>query len=90
MNSNNTIVGNYYRTSTDQLRKVIDIEIDEKKRTRVVYLVKSARIPGKPFGPQGTKANRKIKTNFEKDCPMPLSDQEVEDLRQQGILLIGE
>lgn len=90
MNANNTIIGNYYKNSTDQLFKVIDLEIDAERRTRVVYLVKSARIQGKPFGPQGTKANRKIKTNFDKECPIPLSDQEVTDLRQQRILLINE
>jgi hypothetical protein len=90
MDKDNTIVGNYYKTTTNQLYKVIGLEIDAEKRTRVVYLVKSSNIQGKPFGPQGTKASRKLKKNFDKKCPMPLSAQEVVDLRQQGILLENE
>jgi len=83
-------IGCYYVTSTDQLRKVVEIKPDSKGRSRVIYLVKSMKIENKAFGHQGTKYNPILLDNFAKFCLRKLTKQEVDDLRKKGILLAGE
>lgn len=82
--------GDYYLTPFDQLRKVTGIEIDNKGRMRVLYVVKSINILNTPFGFQGTKANHSLLMNFAKKCDKKLSSSEIQSLRDGDILLDGE
>ncbi|EJL6980300.1 hypothetical protein NMT45_003590 [Vibrio cholerae] len=85
-------VGNYYYAGDDcnQLRKVIEIKQDTQNRNLIVYVSKSANIPGCSFAPAATLANPALESTFAKACCKELSASEIQTLRQNNIILPNE
>lgn len=80
----------YFVTPTDQLRKVTDLTQDDQGKTRVHYLSKSGKIVGRKFWSAATASNPASLENFAHACSKKLSEDEVANLREKGILLSGE
>jgi len=83
------IVGGYYYANK-QLRKIQSIGLDDKGRTRVKYLSKSALIPKRSFARAATNANPPLLATFLSACSACLDSAEIQRLRNEGILLNGE
>ena len=79
--------GAFFVTATEQLRKVTQIETHAQSRTRVHYLSKSAKKPGREFDFGHTKANPPLMESFILDCDHLLSAAEISQLRQANIIL---
>ncbi|ATG89899.1 hypothetical protein [Methylomonas koyamae] len=80
----------FFVTSTNQLRKVTQLEIDDQQRTRVHYLSKSAGIAGREFNFGHIIANPPFIDNFVADCDHLLSATEISQLRTSNIILPNE
>lgn len=83
------VVGAYFYAG-EQLRKVESIGIDDKGRTRIKYLSKSALIPRRKFAFAATAANPPLLETFVFACSECLDSAEIQKLRNEGILLKGE
>ena len=83
-------VGALYYAGNNQLRKVTDLFLDDKERTRVVYRSKSIQFEGRPFGPGPNKSNPPFISTFCRKCSKVLSDSEVAQLRLDNIILSDE
>lgn len=73
-----------------QLRKVIEITTDDQERTRVHYLSKSADIAKRPFDIIHSKSNPPLLKTFITRCHHLLSQAEIENFRQNNIILPNE
>ncbi|WP_157198120.1 hypothetical protein [Methylomonas sp. DH-1] len=80
----------FFVTSTNQLRKVTQLEIDDQQRTRVHYLSKSAGKAGREFNFGHKIANPPLIDNFVADCDHLLSATEISQLRTSNIILPNE
>lgn len=87
---NQVQVGAFFITTSDQLRKVTQIETDAQSRERVHYLSKSTNYPNREFNYGGTKANPQLMDNFIMDCDHLLNDEEILQLRRSNIILSNE
>ena len=87
---NEVQVGAFFVTTTEQLRKVTEIETDAQSRVRVHYLSKSAKIAGREFNFGHTKANPPLIESFISDCDHLLSAAEIAQLRKSNIILSNE
>ena len=76
-------VGRYYITATKQLRRIDKLTKDQKKRTRVHYSSKSARLINPGFWGAATKKNPALATTFARACEKRLTAAEVADLRRR-------
>jgi hypothetical protein len=83
-------VGAFFITSSEQLRKVTQIETDDQSRVRVHYLSKSAKIAGRQFNFVPTKANPPLIGSFISDCDHVLSEVDISQLRQSNVILSNE
>ena len=83
-------VGAFFITTSDQLRKVTQIEIDAQSRERVHYLSKSANIESREFNFGHTKACPPLMDNFISDCDHLLSAVEILQLRESNVILLTE
>lgn len=83
-------VGEYFTTSTEQLRKVTALDKDDQGRDRVHYLSKSAKIENRKFEFAHTIANPPLLDTFANDCDKHLNAAEVAALRESRIILADE
>ena len=89
-NPSDVIVGAYFRTETDQLRKITGVSTDDDGNVVVEYMSKSAKIPNRKFEFAATKANPATLETFLDGCGERLSDEEINQLRDDNILLADE
>lgn len=83
-------VGSLFITAGQQLRKVTRVFEDNKKRQRVNYQSKSARLEKRKLDFAGTQANPALMTTFCNACDHKLSKAEITDLLEKGILASQE
>lgn len=89
--SENEVVENaYYITDTQQLRKVISIKTDDKSRTRVSYMSKSDTIENRRFEHTATLANPALLETFANACSKKLDFDEIQQRRENLIILEDE
>ena len=88
--SNEVTIGAYYIAKTNQLRKVISIANDDKKRIRINYISKSIKYPNRPFNYCHTKSNPPLLETFISDCVKKLDNEEIRELRINSIILENE
>jgi hypothetical protein len=85
------VIGGYYQTAGDQLRRVESFCEDAKKRKCVRYVVKGMHVPRElTWAGTGTKARPTQVTTFAKSCSARLTLSEIDDLRADGILFPNE
>ena len=84
------VVGGFYLTATDQLRKVTALTKDDKDRTRVNYMAKSAKITKRDLWGQHTLSNPPLLKTFASACTKKLTAAEISDLRKRGVILAAE
>lgn len=80
------VVDDLFQTANEQLRKVTKVETDSEGRTRVSYVAKSAKIPGRNFEPGHTLAKPPLLEDFLSQCNQKLGEEDLRDLKARGIL----
>lgn len=83
-------IGSIFRTTSDQLRQVIDIATDSEGVVRISYNSKSAKIIGRSFELAHTKAMPPSESTFKNDCGNLLSSSEIKELINSGIIQSSE
>ena len=90
VDSSDVVVGAFFRTESGQLRKVTVVWQDDKGNTVVDYVSKSANFRNRIFGRLQAFANPAKMDKFLQDCGEPLSEKEIQQLRDDNIILDGE
>lgn len=84
------MIGSYFVTADQELRKVVRVVTDERGRTHVWYQCKSATTAGQPFLLGHTQADPPTLEVFIAQCDHPVGWAELGRLRERGILLQHE
>ena len=79
-------VGDYFITSTQQLRLVFKIDKDKKGRSCVHYYAKSASYIGTPFELLHQPSRPPLMTSFARDCFRRLNVEDIARLRAKNII----
>ena len=84
------MIGRFFATSGQYLRKVVRVATDEQRGTHVWFQHKSAITPNQPFLFGHTQDDPPTLEDFIAQCDRQLGWTELCELRQRGILLQHE